>query len=389
MTTKKSAPSIRRRPRIGFFGIVAVLAAALTACSTASQPSQSPTTSAPTTVESQVPAEHPEGIPALPEGWSEKDVSFDTELGTFHGTYTRPEASNIVPAALIIGGSGNVDRDGNQPPALANMNTLLTLSRWLADDGVATLRYDKLGSGDTGMGNTAEDTELTFTDYLTTNGQALSFLAGLERVDPEQVSVVGHSEGALFALMLAAGNHGTATQVPPVHAVAGLSPLSLPILDVVERQLTNSITQAEEAGQLTADQAQQYIDAGTAAITAVRAGEPIPADTPPDIAAAFPRDALTYLQTEDAVDPRDIAANLPRALPVLFSCSDADIQVTCNEVIQLATAANQTSSSVELIELEEVSHILKEDASRTTQHYNDDLPFSAELRQAIATWTKQ
>jgi hypothetical protein len=41
--------------------------------------------------------------------WTEKEVS----NGEIRGTLTLPETSSSFPAALIIAGSGPVDRDGN------------------------------------------------------------------------------------------------------------------------------------------------------------------------------------------------------------------------------------------------------------------------------------
>ncbi len=57
-----------------------------------------------------------------------------------------------MPAVLLIAGSGPTDRNGNSSVELGPINTLKTLADWLSLDGVASLRYDKLGSGETGLG---------------------------------------------------------------------------------------------------------------------------------------------------------------------------------------------------------------------------------------------
>ncbi len=70
---------------------------------------------------------------------------------TIYGTYTHPRAAAArVPGALLIQGSGNTDRNDNEPGFV--VNTLAAAANWLSQDGVATLRYDKLASGETGAG---------------------------------------------------------------------------------------------------------------------------------------------------------------------------------------------------------------------------------------------
>ena len=221
------------------------------------------------------------------------------------------------------------------------------------------------------------------------NAELLAFVAARPGVDPARLSVVGHSEGALFALLLAAGRHGAAPSVAPIHSLALLEPQSLPILDILTAQVTAQAHTAETAGQLSATQRQTLLTALAAAIAAVRAGTPLPADVPSQLAGLFAPSVLTYLRTDDAIDPRTIAASLPATTPTLVSCSDADIQVACSDVEQLAAAATRAGADVTLVHLTDMAHTLKVDPSRTTSHYGADLPFSPELRAALSRWTSQ
>ncbi len=289
-----------------------------------------------------------------------------TDLGIVWGTWTHPVETTTTPAALIIGGSGPTDRDGNQRGA-DGVDTLAAVANWLAADGVATLRTDKPGSGKTGPGNltAASARSVTVDDYLTMNAQLLGFVAARPGVAMDRIGVVGHSEGGLFALLLASGQHGAVTEVPAVHAIAGLEPQSSPILDILTTQLTAQIEQARSAGSLSADQATALHQEVSAAIAAIRAGQPLPTGLPSQLAGAFPPTALTYLRTADALDPRIIATHLPVGLPVLMSCSDADIQIGCDEVQQVADAAGAAGAVVTLTQLADVAHTLKVDPSRS------------------------
>ena len=94
-------------------------------------------------------------IPALAPGWVAQPVTFEASGVTIHGTYTHPgsAAAGTVPAALLIAAlGGSTDRNDNAPGDTAHRDTLAAVASWLSADGVASLRYDKLGSGQTGWG---------------------------------------------------------------------------------------------------------------------------------------------------------------------------------------------------------------------------------------------
>src|SRR5438067_1649273 len=78
----------------------------------------------------------------------EQHISFQGNGGiTIAGTLVLPETANsdrLVPAVLLIQGSGPTDRDGNQPPNLQT-DLLRQLANILAGAGIASLRYDKRG----------------------------------------------------------------------------------------------------------------------------------------------------------------------------------------------------------------------------------------------------
>jgi alpha-beta hydrolase superfamily lysophospholipase len=328
----------------------------------------------------------------VPVGWVAEEVTVPTALGAIAGTWThRADSPTAAPAALIIGGSGPTDRNGNSAADPAVIDNLETVANWLAADGIATLRTDKPGSGKTGAGNITAATAsgITVDDFTTMNAELLAFVTARPGVDTARLAVVGHSEGALFALLLAAGRHGAAPSVAPVHSLALLAPQSLPILDILTAQVTAQVHTAETAGQLSATQRQSLLTALTAAVAAVRAGTPLPADLPSQLAGLFTPTVLTYLRTEDAIDPRNIAASLPANTPILVSCSDADIQVACGDVEQLAAAASRAGADVTLVRLTNVAHTLKVDPSRTTNDYGADLPFSPQLRAALSHWASQ
>jgi pimeloyl-ACP methyl ester carboxylesterase len=112
------------------------------------------------------------------------------------GTYALPEEGGPHPAALIIAGSGPLDREGNHPQLPLGVSR--DLATMLADAGWASLCFDKRGVG------SSEG------DYLSTGFEqegedataAMKWL--IERNDTTTIVAIGHSVGALYAAEMSA-----------------------------------------------------------------------------------------------------------------------------------------------------------------------------------------
>ena len=114
------------------------------------------------------------------------------------GTLTLPDGPLPVPAVAIASGSGPLDRDSNH--RRMRFDVARQLAHALAAGGLASLRYDKRGVGESsgdwrraGLGDNAEDLRY-----------AVRTLAERPEVDASRIQVAGHSEGALLAAMVAA-----------------------------------------------------------------------------------------------------------------------------------------------------------------------------------------
>ena len=128
-----------------------------------------------------------------------RPVTFQAGGVTIYGTYTHPRtaAARTIPAAVLLAGSGTATgRNGNnlrQP----DRDTLEAVANWLSADGVASLRYDKLGSGQTGWGRyRAHPERAGIKVYEQEAVAAFSFVARQPQVNPSRLAVVGHSEAA-------------------------------------------------------------------------------------------------------------------------------------------------------------------------------------------------
>ncbi|WP_222268736.1 alpha/beta hydrolase family protein [Modestobacter marinus] len=124
------------------------------------------------------------------------------------GALTVPEGDGPLPAAVLVSGSGPLDRNSNAPRM--PIDSTRQLAHALARAGIASLRYDKRGVGESrllrdgttegrngwkraGLFDNADDTAAAF-----------SALATRPEADPGRMFLVGHSEGALLVAHTAA-----------------------------------------------------------------------------------------------------------------------------------------------------------------------------------------
>lgn len=326
-------------------------------------------------------------IPALAPGWVAQPVTFQAGGVTIYGTYTHPSsaAAGTIPAAVLLAGSGlTTDRNGN-PPGQPNRNTLAVIANWLSADGVASLRYDKLGSGQTGLGKYAAHPALIgIGPYEQEAVGALTFLARQPQVNRGRLAVFGHSEGGIYALLLASGLAGHA---PRVHAVGLLEPVPIPFVNLIEQSVIASLTRDVQSGQITAAQAHSLQQATAWAATSLRRTGTVPPGLPDGVAAAFQGNGTpAELSQISRYDPAAVAAKLPAHTRVLLTCSNADGYFGCAEVNRVAAGLSKASARLDYVHLNGVDHVLKEDITKSPATFGQPLPFSAQLRAALKTF---
>ncbi|MGY1618565.1 alpha/beta hydrolase family protein [Geodermatophilus sp. SYSU D00691] len=143
--------------------------------------------------------------------------------GGLAGTLALPDAPGPLPAVLIASRSGPLDRDSNHKRA--RFDVARQLAHALADAGLASLRYDKRGVGES-PGDWRRVGLLQNVDDL---GEVLAALAARPEVDPGRLLLAGHSEGALLAAALA-------VRGAPVGGVVLLSSSATPGDELLRRQ---------------------------------------------------------------------------------------------------------------------------------------------------------
>ena len=131
--------------------------------------------------------------PAMPYPYQTQEVSFNNGDAILKGTLVIPKnASRQTPVLLMVTGSGLQNRDEE----IFEHKPFAVIADALARAGIATLRYD-----DRGFGESTGDVVNCTTEDLKNDA-----LAGVQllRSRFDKVGVIGHSEGGTIALMLAA-----------------------------------------------------------------------------------------------------------------------------------------------------------------------------------------
>lgn len=129
------------------------------------------------------------------------DVTFPAADGhQLSGTLELPAGDGPHPAALLIVGSGEVDRNSDHPRLALGVTRELAVA--LAGAGIASLRYDKRGVAASG----GDYLSTSFDDARADADAALSALRAQPAIDRDRVLVIGHSEGALHAASVAAAD---------------------------------------------------------------------------------------------------------------------------------------------------------------------------------------
>ncbi|TDQ45788.1 alpha/beta hydrolase [Permianibacter aggregans] len=295
-----------------------------------------------------IPSAQAEMFRSQPMQLSRNDV-------TLHGTFEQPLTTKPTPVVLIIAGSGPTDRNGNNPLIPGSNDSLKQLAQSLASQGIATLRYDKRGIGESKQEN-LQEANLRFETYV---NDAAAWLAELERRGYKQRYVIGHSEGGLIATL--------AARLQKVDAVILLCAAGRPADQIIREQLTSN--------------APHLVDDATRIMNVLKQGQLV-AKVPTELASLFRPSVQPYLQSWFRYDPAREADQLGTTV---FSLSGAtDIQVGAEDATRLAEQNN-----IRHREIPEMNHVLKHVASKDTAaqqnaYTNPVVPLAPELVPTLA-----
>ena len=320
----------------------------------------------------------------------EQEITFKSGVDTFYGTLVIPKnTKGKVPAVLLLSGSGPTDRDGNSALLSGKIDSMKNFARILADSGVASLRYDKYGTGKTGLGSYANKlASMTFDAYVDLALAAYQYLGSRPEIDPARLAILGHSEGGLIAMVAADRMKDT---IPPVALLLAAPPCK-PYMTTIREQISEQYANAVKAGAFTQQQADDGMAELDRIIAEVIKDGTAPENVSPQFAMIFIPDNVRFLQNANQYDPPKIAANLPSKIQVLVLCGKKDQQVPCDNVRRLVDGFKQGGNTgVQFAELTDVNHVFKEVEGVPdpgTDYADPAKPFSREAKRIISEFVK-
>lgn len=262
--------------------------------------------------------------------------------------------------AILHAGSGPTNKDGNTLGGGQN-NSLKMIAEALAEQGIATIRFDKRGIGD----NTsliAKEEDLTLDAYVKDVGAIIAYVKQDEGFN--DIHLVGHSEGALIMTLAAQSND--------VASLITLAGAGRPVDEILIEQLTaslpiNLLTEAKSA------------------LEKLKAGEKI-TSVSPQLQSLFRPSVQPYMMSWLKYDPQKELSNV--TVPILVVQGKNDIQVTEVDANNLK-AANENAI---LRYFENMNHVLKDvekdQAKNIASYSNPDLPLTSGLIEEMTTFIK-
>jgi pimeloyl-ACP methyl ester carboxylesterase len=253
------------------------------------------------------------------------------------GTITKPAgATTPLPALILIGGSGPTDRD----ETVAGIPVFGQLARDLVSAGFFVVRYDKRGVGQSG----GRSESVTIADYAEDARSVLVWLEKRKDVDKNRIGLVGHSEGALVAMLLGGRERG---KVGALALVAGPSTNGAAIVLEQQKHLLDQM-KVDDAQRAEKVALQEKINA---AVVSGRGWQDLPeaarkvADTP------WFYSFLTFDPERAMRDTRQ---------PVLIVQGELDTQVKPHHADKLAefAKARKTQAVTEVVKVPGVNHLL-------------------------------
>ena len=288
-------------------------------------------------------------------------VTLNTSSGQLYGTLMTPGGKH-PPVVLIIAGSGPTDRNGNNPDGAAHNDVLLWLAKDLANQGIASLRYDKRGIA-ASRNAALDERNLRVEQYAQDAAAWTHWLRSKRRFG--QIFLVGHSEGALVASLAA-----------PLCKAAGLALLEgagRPLDDLLRQQISTRLPPL-------------LLAQANAILTSLKNGQ-VYEPVNPELMPIFRPSVQPYLISLIRHDP---AASLAATQgPVLIVQGSRDAQVSLVDARRLLKAR----PDAKLVLIKDMDHMLRitpyRDLHQQLPSYNNpNQPIAPQLVSTLVDFIK-
>ena len=308
--------------------------------------------------------------PVGPYPYQTQEVSFSNGSAVLKGTLVLPENhTQNTPVLLMVTGSGLQNRDEE----VFEHKPFAVIADALARQGIATLRYD-----DRGFGESTGDLVNVTTEDLKNDA-----LAGVEllRNQFKHVGIIGHSEGGTIGLMLAAEG-----KVDFVVSLAGGA------VSFEKTLLDQNRWTLQQAGY-SQDVTDRYCAALESLFDELKAGrnpEPtnhgLPTELEQNLQMAKAQSSTPYMRYFLGLDLTERLGRI--TCPVLALNGTKDRQVNCEE--NLSALLGRLAGQKEIKALNGLNHMFQHCNTGDPAEYKDiEETFAPEALAIIIAWLKK
>ena len=313
--------------------------------------------------------------PQTPKGpfpYATEEVSFANGDAVLKGTLTLPEGcSRKTPVLVMVTGSGLQNRDEE----IFEHKPFAVIADALARAGIATLRYD-----DRGFGESTGDAVSCTTEDLKNDA-----LAGIkllrERFD--RVGVIGHSEGGTIALMLAAEK-----QADFIVSLAGMVISGEETLLIQNRLLLVLAGFPETTVDTYCKALKEAFDATVAGMNPPAADKfDLPEGLKQNYQAVLVQSATPYMRYFLALDMRPLLNTV--TCPVLALNGTKDFQVDPDQNLFALRTGLPGNPNNRIVPVEGVNHLFQHCPTGNPSEYKDiEETFAPEALATLIEWLK-
>lgn len=290
----------------------------------------------------------------------EREVSIETPFGRIYGSLTVPSGKERYPCVLIVAGSGPTDRDGNNPLIPGKGYVYRQIAEELQSLGIASLRYDKRGIGES-SGALRREEDLRIDYYIQDVVKWVEFLRKEESVS--QVIIFGHSEGSLLGII--------ASQKTETDGFISAAGAGRNFADVLTEQF--------------ARQPEPYKSEGISIIESLRDGR-IVQDVSSELATVFRPSVQPFLVSALRFDPSAEIGKLN--IPILIIQGNTDLQTTVEDA-ELLAGGNEEA---ELVIIDRMNHMFRtasDDLLENVRTYGDpELPLADGFMSSVVEFIR-
>ena len=298
--------------------------------------------------------------PKAPFPYQIEEAKFERGTVSFAGTLTTPSGTGPFPAVLLISGSGPQNRDSE----IFGHKPFLVIADHLTRAGIAVLRVDDPGVG----GSMAHPHPPTASDFADNALAAIDFLKRDSRINPDQIGLIGHSEGGIVAPLTATRGKGIAFVVllaaPGVPGdkmmrkqnerildAAGIAgeqkEIRLALFDQLSTALTSDLSEAEVRQEVEEVVRRQFESNGV----------PRTQQDETQVRMAVEQAISPGMRYLLAYDPRPALEKI--SVPVLALNGELDTQVDAGQNLVAIAAALENNSNVTIHRLPGLNHLFQ------------------------------